>query len=384
MNHYDVIIVGGGPAGSSCATQLARAGIDVLVFDRERFPRDKICGDCINPDCWQYFELLDAAERVKGRGIQAIRNVHISLSSGKSVSLPVSAHETSPFFAMKRSELDFILLQNASQHGAQIKEKTNVFDAHWSGTWQVRARSTGESAVDLYTSRFLVGADGRNSVVARLLASADPQGRRLKRKKGRLTDRVGIQWHAPYQPVIGSAVELFLFDSGYCGLVNINEECSNVAMVVRSSVLRQSSCNISELCHLTLGQNIISTQRLGDLTPLHASATAFPIDPAIHHSGHPYAYLIGDAHRTVEPFTGEGVFFALQDGVWTARTILERMGAKVTLRMIKRHSSFYANHLFSPALRREKLAHALMGLASRIPSFVHLPSRVVFRESYHP
>src|SRR5436305_11145007 len=65
MRLFDVAIVGGGPAGSSCAAFCAIAGLRTLVLDREKFPREKVCGDCLNPSCWPVLERLALAEEVQ-------------------------------------------------------------------------------------------------------------------------------------------------------------------------------------------------------------------------------------------------------------------------------------------------------------------------------
>src|SRR5438876_185223 len=63
MQLFDVAIVGGGPAGSNCAAFCAMAGLQSLVLDREKFPREKVCGDCLNPSCWSILERMDATLR---------------------------------------------------------------------------------------------------------------------------------------------------------------------------------------------------------------------------------------------------------------------------------------------------------------------------------
>ena len=65
MQLFDVAIVGGGPAGSSCAAFCAVAELRTLVLDREKFPREKVCGDCLNPSCWPVLERLELTERVR-------------------------------------------------------------------------------------------------------------------------------------------------------------------------------------------------------------------------------------------------------------------------------------------------------------------------------
>src|SRR5438132_14350528 len=64
MDHFDVAIVGAGPAGSTCAAFCAAAGLRTVLIEREKFPREKVCGDCLNPACWPVLRRLGAFERV--------------------------------------------------------------------------------------------------------------------------------------------------------------------------------------------------------------------------------------------------------------------------------------------------------------------------------
>src|SRR6266487_2537105 len=75
MQLFDVAIVGGGPAGSSCGAFCAMAGLQSLVLDREKFPREKVCGDCLNPSCWSILERLDLAQRVRDLPHSKLRSV---------------------------------------------------------------------------------------------------------------------------------------------------------------------------------------------------------------------------------------------------------------------------------------------------------------------
>src|SRR6266536_5415595 len=72
---FDVAIVGGGPAGSTCAAFCAAAGLRTLVLEREKFPREKVCGDCINPACWPVLEKLELGEQIRNLQHAALNTV---------------------------------------------------------------------------------------------------------------------------------------------------------------------------------------------------------------------------------------------------------------------------------------------------------------------
>src|ERR1700690_2911055 len=108
-SHFDVVIVGAGPAGTTCASLLARRGINVLLCDKATFPREKICGDCINPGCWDFFKMLGIEGEVAGAA-ELVKGIKIAGRSGKFLDIPfnnnLSHARLAPFIAIKRSILE--------------------------------------------------------------------------------------------------------------------------------------------------------------------------------------------------------------------------------------------------------------------------------------
>src|ERR1700704_2215080 len=84
---FDVAIVGGGPAGSTCATFCALAGLRVLVLDREVFPREKVCGDCLNPGGWAVLERLSLAAQVRALPHGQLDSVQFIAIGGQTISV---------------------------------------------------------------------------------------------------------------------------------------------------------------------------------------------------------------------------------------------------------------------------------------------------------
>ena len=111
---YDVAIVGAGPGGSTCAAHCAQAGLSTLVIERSVFPREKVCGDCVNPACWQVFDRLQIRERVLALPHSRIGEVEFIGTHGRSV-----RHRIRGEVAIKRSLLDDFLLRRARELGAE-------------------------------------------------------------------------------------------------------------------------------------------------------------------------------------------------------------------------------------------------------------------------
>src|SRR5438132_13803959 len=125
METFDVAIVGGGPAGSSCAAFCALAGLRTLVLEREKFPREKVCGDCLNPSCWPVLDRLDLAQHVRALPHAKLDFVEFIAVGGRKVIVDIPSGDEC-VFAVKRSVFDEFLLRRASELGASIYVETTV------------------------------------------------------------------------------------------------------------------------------------------------------------------------------------------------------------------------------------------------------------------
>src|SRR5438552_8893532 len=120
MEIFDVAIVGGGPAGSSCAVFCALSGLHTLVLERERFPREKVCGDCLNPSCWPVLERLGVAEEVRNTPHGKWTVVEFIGIDGRSISAPLPEGEEAEI-VIRRSVFDGILQRRARSLGAELR-----------------------------------------------------------------------------------------------------------------------------------------------------------------------------------------------------------------------------------------------------------------------
>lgn len=336
MDTFDVVIVGGGPAGSSCAAFCAMAGLRTLILERERFPREKVCGDCLNPSCWPVLGRLGLTQRVWDLPHSKLTSVEFIAIDGHKVIVDLPPGEDCEL-SIKRSLFDDLLLERACELGVQVREETTVttlshssavkacshgfatgrirpvcgpvarpsLDASPGGGdkmfqpgWKIETTS-GES----FLAQVLVGADGRNSTVARL--------RNLLPRPAR--ERVALQAHIPLPRNFGKRIVLQFLREGYSGQAPVNETQLNLCLVGRPptiSRLRQWAQRHFE---------IPADQPWRTITPL----TRAPVPCA-----HENLLFIGDAARVVEPFTGEGIYYALRSGELAAEAIAKIIGSK--------------------------------------------------------
>src|SRR5712691_4816891 len=129
ITDYDVIIAGGGPAGASAATHLAMRGARVLLAEQKKFPREKLCGEFISPECALHFERLGVIDRMMAAGPARLNETVFYSRSGKSVGVPSAwfgANGTA--LGLSRAEMDERLLRRAGEAGVNVLEYAQVAD----------------------------------------------------------------------------------------------------------------------------------------------------------------------------------------------------------------------------------------------------------------
>ena len=157
MDSCDALIVGGGPAGSSCARALVRHGLDVLLLDKSDFPRDKVCAGWVTPEVVEALE-LDLAEYAAGRVLQPITGFRTGVLGGR---LLENRYAEVVSYGIRRCELDHYLLQRA---GARLKLGEGVQSIERSNAgWLINGR---------YRAPLLIGAGGHFCPVARWLGAS--------------------------------------------------------------------------------------------------------------------------------------------------------------------------------------------------------------------
>jgi len=348
---FDVAIVGGGPAGSTCAAFCATAGLRTLLLEREVFPREKVCGDCLNPACWPILRRIGLAERVRSLPHGVLDRVEFIGIEGRTLTVTLPAGDDAEI-AIKRSLFDRLIMTRARELGATVFEGTTVTallaPSAMTPNWTITAPD------NTFESRVLIAADGRNSTVARLCHLL-PRSTK---------ERVALQTHLPLPPGFGDRVVLQFLREGYSGQAPVGEGQLNLCLVStpnKISALRDWAEARFEIPRESSWRTI---------TPL----TRAPI-PAGGHS----LLLIGDAARVVEPFTGEGIYYALASGELAAEAIISqhngRAEGEATATYRAAHARLYRGRLWINQLARAavlspRVASALLELARFQPALL--------------
>src|SRR5207247_5623358 len=121
MELFDIAVIGGGPAGSVCAAFSAASGLRVVLIEREKFPREKVCGDCLNPECWPILRRLGIDQCVRASPHGALDWVEFIRVGDRHVRIDLPRGEEAEI-AVKRSAFDSVLLERARKLGVESRE----------------------------------------------------------------------------------------------------------------------------------------------------------------------------------------------------------------------------------------------------------------------
>jgi flavin-dependent dehydrogenase len=388
---FDAIIIGAGPAGSSAAILLARAGWSVALVEKQIFPRRKVCGECIAASNLPLLEALGiglAFERAAGSELR-----HVALMRGERTvvaELPPASHPNYPWGrALGRETLDTLLLEEALAAGAQVFQPWTVKALQGgAGAWCCKLR--GADAGESLTLRAPVAIAAHGSWES--LPSERPP------RRGRRSGADLLAFKANFR---GAALQegllpVLCFDGGYGGMVVADGGVTTVACCVRRDRLeawRRASpgTNAGEAVEAMLRRECAGVQRA--LRPASRDGpwlSAGPLDPGVRLSANDGLLRIGNAAGEAHPIIGEGMSMALQSASLLCAQLLRserraELSAVAWQREVSRRYCMQWRHHFAPRLRlasafaqlamRPRGAAALIALVSAWPAVLTLGAR---------
>jgi flavin-dependent dehydrogenase len=219
-----ILIAGAGPAGAGLAIRLAKKKFDVCLVERERFPRQKLCGEFISPECFRHFRELGVFEEMFAAGGERISETIFYAPGGKFVNVPSRWFKGSEggALSLSRAEMDFQLLKMAKSIGVEVLEETSIvgllFNKENVCGVKIRTEDGGKKEIpaDLF-----VDATGRARVLGKMISrrNAKAQSSKIQNPKSEIQNHlVGFKAHLKDVNLEKGACEIYFFNGGYGGL----------------------------------------------------------------------------------------------------------------------------------------------------------------------
>jgi len=319
---YDVVIVGGGPSGSSCAYWLAQAGWSVCLIEKKDFPREKTCGDGLTPrSVHQLAQMgLEPAVAANGHRYNGLR----SFGFGASLEMSWPDHPIFPNYGytITRFNLDGLVAQHAEAHGATLLngaeavgllEPTESVSGGLRGAAGVVVKEKATGTTGEIRGRFLVVGDGQNSRLGRELGTTRnrdwPMGMALR---GYYTsDRHDEPWidsHLDIRDPEGSVVP------GYGWIFPLGDGRVNVGVGLLSTGGAWKGVNTTKLQEYFVAQTADAWGLNDETSCGPATGGRLPMGLAVGPRIGANTLTIGDAAGSVNPFNGEGIAYGYETG----------------------------------------------------------------------
>jgi geranylgeranyl reductase family protein len=326
--NYDVAVVGAGPAGSVMAWALASEGARVVLIDRAKFPRDKVCGDFVEPRGLRILERMGCLAALEKNEPLPIRRVAMYVDGrcayrgaipfyGRHADLPPHG------YIIPRDELDDHLLRHASNAGATVRQEAAVRSVVRSAQGlEIGVARKGKSST--IRAQLVVGADGVNSVVAKSAGLLEADPRTIAVAQRAYVDGIEMEGGAGGEATFVFDREVF---PGYGWLFPIAGGRANIGVGILSEARQRFDIRVPELFdslveklrtqHPGCANLRVSAAPIGGIVKTYGGAGRNHFERGI---------LIGDAGCFVDPMTGEGITPAMESAMIGAPILLDALG----------------------------------------------------------
>jgi geranylgeranyl reductase family protein len=314
---YDAIVVGAGPSGSSCAALLAKKGAKVLLLDKEKFPRDKPCGDAIGGKALNVLAELGIERELEAAGFLRSSGLVFSSPCGNEVEIPLvsGGKEMAGGFVCRRQDFDNIVFENAKKK-CETKENAEVENVLFENGKAIGVRMKSREE---FFAKIIVGADGANSVVARKTGCFA-----LKQEHYCSALRA---YYSGIKGLRGNIEIHFLPECmpGYFWIFPLSETTANVGVGMLLSEITRRKLNLARVLEECLKNPKFAGRFEGATLDGAVKGWSLPLASAKRKCAGNGFVLLGDAASLIDPFSGEGV----GNGMKSAKILADTLGERI-------------------------------------------------------
>jgi flavin-dependent dehydrogenase len=391
QTHYDAIIVGAGPAGSSAAILLARAGWSVALLEKQHFPLRKVSGECIAASNFALLESLGIGSAFNAAAGPELSQVAL-MSGGRQIvaDLPVAVHDKYPWSrALGRDSLEAMLLAQAKLAGVRVFQAWAALGFQGTrGDWRCDARAVGAETILALRAPVAIDAHGSWDRTNWTQKSA-----RVERKG---SDLFAFKANFRKVKLERGLLPVFSFDGGYGGMVPADDGLTTVACCIRRDQLDACRLGAPELSAGTVMEAMLKEKCNGVRRALLLAVrerpwlATGPLTPGVRLRGDDAIFRIGNAAGEAHPIIGEGMSMALQSAWLLCAHLIsgekrqELSDANWLSEVGRLYAAQWRRH-FAPRMRlaaalthlamRPGFAAVLVALAQNWPGFLTLGAR---------
>ncbi len=371
----DVAIIGGGPAGAGAAIRLRQLGVRVLVLEKDRFPREKLCGEFVSPEVRRLAQELGISTALAEAAPATIHRARLHLYDAG----PWMIDLPEPALGISRTRLDEILLRRAASAGAEVREQVaaELVKGDSGGGFVVTFRQNGRTGE--IRTRALICAAGRWNRLTGPMAEGN----------GRSTGgRAAFGFKAHFEADIAApgTLDLFFFPGGYCGISAIEGGRANVCCLVEKRHLQRGRAAGKDPSAVLLNQPGLAG-RLSRGRRLTEFLFTGPLQFGTPRPTENGMFLVGDSAAFIDPFCGDGISIAIHSGILAAETAEEFLAGRCDLEdALQRYARNYQQAFrrqFAWARRLRALAkfQPVAKLAARAAEFNPWLGKRLFRDT---
>jgi len=316
MNDYDVIIAGAGPAGTSAAIHLANNDFKVLLLEQKKFPREKLCGEFISPECADHFRRLGVEVEMHASHPAEIKETTFYSRYGKRIAVPSHWFGSGAAMGLSRAQMDQNLLLRAGQVGVDVLDGAVVNNLIEVDENIVGVVAKVDEEEREYRARLTIDATGRTRSLARRVKNADT-------RHARKSKLVAFKAHLTDSRAEPGVCEIYSYKSGYGGLSTIEADLSNLCFIVDASEVRKAQSDPDVVMRRSVMTNPRAAYTL-ESARICSNWLSVALESFGRHKPSPASGLlaIGDSAAFIDPFTGSGMLMALESGELVSQLIV--------------------------------------------------------------